>query len=227
MIQSALAPPGNIAAELDRFHVTRQKTLGALQQVTSEQAAWAPRAGVWSMAQIADHLLRSEELYREQFGRLIQMAADGKGNTLYVSIQEVDTSLAMVPREVMALFEVPFRMLNMFVPSVVRETMVRYRFIAALNPKVSEPRSGLTLEKLQEDLAESMAQTEQLFSQPMPANVERLTISHPIMGNNNIVEMLRIMIAHEERHRGQMSTLRADPGFPKTGSFSRKSSSIT
>jgi hypothetical protein len=69
--------------------------------------------------------------------------------------------------------------------------------------------------KLREDLAAALAETEAFFRMPMPPNVNQLTINHPIMGNNTIPQLFRIMIAHEERHQGQMSNVRAHKNFPK------------
>jgi uncharacterized damage-inducible protein DinB len=215
MVQGMLAPPRSLSAEVDRFPAVRKKTLGILQQVTSEQALWRSRPGTWSIAQIADHLLRSDELYREQFRQLIQMAREGKVGTVPIRFQELDTSLAMVPREVIAMLEFPLRMFNVFVPHALREATVRYPVMNALHPKVSEPRAGLTLEKLREDLAESVVKTTKLLGGPMPPNLERLTVSHATMGNNSPVELFSIMIAHEERHQAQMQSLRSNANFPK------------
>ena len=49
----------------------------------------------------------------------------------------------------------------------------------------------------------------------MPRNADELAISHPIMGNNTIPQLFRIVIAHEQRHQEQMERLRADAGFPR------------
>jgi uncharacterized damage-inducible protein DinB len=215
MIQGLLAPPRPLSAEVERFQAVRENTLGILQEVTSEQALWCQRRGTWSIAQIADHVLRSEELYREQFQRLIQMAKDKKGGTIQIRFEEVDTSFAMIPREVLAMFEMPLRMVNFFVPHVLREAMVRYPVVNAINPRISEPRGGLTLEKLRADLAASLVETTKLFAAPLPPNLDQVTVSHPALGNNNPVELLRIMIAHEERHQGQMQSIRGSANFPK------------
>ena len=214
MVQAVTAAPPSIAAEIDRFHGVRAKTLTVLCEVTPEQALWSPAAGVWSIAQNADHLLRSEELYREQILRVIGLAQAGKGTSVQISLREVNTFVAFIPPDMTPLFEIPMRVFNFFVPSVFREVMVRYPLVAARNPTVSEPRFGLTAEKLALDMAASLIETEKIFSGPLPANVEELTIDHPILGNNTIAQMVRIMTAHEERHQGQMAGVRSNPKFP-------------
>jgi uncharacterized damage-inducible protein DinB len=215
IVQGVNAVSWNPAAEADRFRLVREQTLTILAQVNAEQALWSPRKGVWSIAQIADHLLLSEEMYREQFQRLIQMAREGRGSTIEISLREVDVALAAIPREVIPFLELPLRMFNLFVPHVLRETMVRYPILAALNPRSSQPRDGLSVGKLSEDLAEALAETESFFQSPMPTNIHELTINHPILGNNTIPQLFRIVIAHEERHQGQMSDVRAQASFPK------------
>ena len=215
MVHSTLAAHRNLSSELNRFRCVRAKTLETLADVTEDQARWSPRASAWSIAQIADHLLRSEELYREQWLRMIQLARDGKTQTIRIRFEEVDTSIALVPRDLITVFEFPLRVFNRFVPTAVRETMVRYPFVAAVNPKASQPRADLKLEKLRADLAASLAETEKLLRGPLPPNFERMRMDHPVIGNNNPIEMCRIMIAHEERHQGQIAHIRRNSKFPK------------
>lgn len=214
MMQSVMSAP-SIAVELDKFRAVRRRTLEILASVTQDQAAWSPRGGVWSMLQIADHLLRSEELYREQFIRLIEMAREGKKTTINISLREVDASFSIIPREIVPIFEIPFRMISMFVPSVVRETIIRYPLVSAINPKVSDPRPGLNVETLREQMALGIDVTAAVFTPPLPKNLDEMKISHPILGNNNVVNILRIITAHEERHHGQMNNLRTQAGFPR------------
>lgn len=214
MVQSVLSAPANLAAELDGFQQVRAQTLAMLGELTEAQAMWSPRPGVWSVAQIADHLLRSEDIYRDQFQRVIRLSQEGKGTSVQVSLRDMDMSPAIIPREILPFFETPLRIFNYFVPAVLRETMVRFRIVPALNPKVSEPRAGLALGSLRESLAAAVRATAELFQQPLPANVERLTIDHALMGNNTIPGTFRIMTAHEERHQAQITELRALAGFP-------------
>src|SRR5262249_32651190 len=101
------------------------------------------------------------------------------------------------------------------VPHVLRETMVRYPIVASLNPRQSQPREGLVLGKLRGDLARSLEETEELFLMRMPRNADELSINHPIMGNNTIPQLFRIVIAHEQRHQEQIERLQAHARFPR------------
>lgn len=214
MFHSVLAQE-NLSTYVNRFPAVRSRTLEFLVDITPEQAAWTARPGTWSIVQIADHLLRSEELYREQWQRMIQMAKDGRFETIQITFQEIDTWIAMVPRTVASTLQFPLRVFNRFVPTTVRETLVRYPLIAALNPKGSAPRDNLSLEQLRADLSAALATTMKLLEGPLPRDLERIRIDHPVLGFNNIVDMFRIMLAHEERHQGQMERIRKNSGFPK------------
>ncbi len=215
MVQGVNANACLASTEVDRLREVREKTISLLGQVNAEQALWSPRSGTWSIAQIADHLLRTEEMYREQFRRVVQMARQGSGSTLEISLREVDVGFAKVPRGVIPALELPLKMFNLFVPHVVRETMVRYPVLAALNPRSSEPRGGLNVAKLKKDLVAALEETERFFRTPLPVNIDRLAVNHPVIGNNTVPQLLSIMIAHEQRHQEQMSAVLAHANFPK------------
>src|ERR1700679_302398 len=80
----ATASPGNLVSEVDRLRIVRVKTLGMLEEVTALQALWCPRPQAWSIAQVADHVLLSEALFRDQFQRLIQAAKEGRNSTITI-----------------------------------------------------------------------------------------------------------------------------------------------
>jgi uncharacterized damage-inducible protein DinB len=217
VMQATTSLPGNLVSEIDRFRMVREKTLGMLEEVSAQQALWCPRPGAWSVAQIADHLLLSEQLYREQFRTLIRMAKAGRSSTVEIGLREIDVSFGGIPRDVMRFFETPARMFNRFVPHVMREAMIRNPIVSALNPTVAEPRPGLKILKLREDLTASLDETERVLKGPLPPNVDAQFINHPLLGSNNLTRLLRIMIAHEERHHGQIDGVRGEARFPKAG----------
>jgi uncharacterized damage-inducible protein DinB len=208
LVQSVNSGEWNPVTEMDRLRLAREQTLAVLDQVSAAQALWLPPGGKWSIAQIADHLLRSEEMYREQFRRLIE-----KGSPIDISLAELDVGFRGIPGSVIAAVELPMKIFNRFVPHVVRETIIRYPLIAALNPQASAPREGLDPRKLRTDLAASLLETEAFLQAPMPANIHQLTINHPLMGNNSIPQLFSIMIAHEQRHQAQLADVLAAAGL--------------
>ena len=107
------------------------------------------------------------------------------------------------------------RMFNLFVPSVVRETIIRHPIVASRSARRIQPGEGLALAKIRHDLADSYEETVAFLSMPLPRNIDELTIDHPVMGNNTIPQLFRIVIAHEQRHQEQMDRVQEQDGFPK------------
>ena len=214
-VQGANSTNWNPVAEVDRFRGVRDKTLEILDQLTVTQAQWSPGTGKWSILEIADHLLLTEEMYRGQFESLVRMSEEGRGSTMQISLSEVDVGIPGIPKQVAPFFEMPMRMFNLFVPHVLRETIVRYPIVVSLNPRQSQPREGVTLAQLRRDLAESVNRTERFILTRLPHDVEDLTISHPVLGNNSIPQLFRIVIAHEQRHQEQIQRIQEDGGFPR------------
>jgi hypothetical protein len=213
-VEGADATVWNPAAEFERFREVREKTLATLAPLTAPQASWSPGQGKWSILQIADHLLRSEHMFRDHSQRLLQAVAEGKKN-IAISLSEVDVGFKMIPQQVAPLLEIPMRMFNLFLPQVVRETVIRHPIVASRSARNIEPGEGLTLPRLRQDLVTSLEETDAFLSMPMPHNLDELTVDHPVMGNNTIPQLFRIVIAHEERHHRQIDSLQAHSGFPK------------
>src|SRR5215470_8061088 len=101
-VQGAEATVWNPGAEVERFREVREKTLAVLEQLNIPQASWSPGEGKWSILQVADHLLRSEEMFRDQARRLIDAVDEGK-TSIEISSREVDVGFAAIPREVASL----------------------------------------------------------------------------------------------------------------------------
>ena len=202
-----------IAKALGWFGEVRGASMRMVAGLTSDQASFAPAAG-WSVAQNLDHLLLTEALYRGQIRKLLDLAREGKETNIDVSLGEVDLNLPFVPKMMMPLMAVPLTMMNMFVPSAVRETVLRFPIMKAKNPKISEPAKGRPIADLREELRAAMDETEAMLSGELPANAWTVTVSHPVFGRNTIANVLGLMSAHEERHGIQMSNLMRQRAFP-------------
>ena len=201
------------------FAGVRNGTMRAVASLTEEQAGFRPNSKEWSVAQILDHLLLTEGLYRTQMSRMVDLARQGRSLNIDVSLSEVDLSLPFIPKALMPLMALPLTMMNMFVPQVLRETVLRFPVMKAKNPKISEPAAAKSISLLREELAASLAQTEACFAGTLPTNASRVTVSHPVFGRNTIANVFGLMAAHEERHGSQISSLLRDPAFPAGGRF--------
>jgi uncharacterized damage-inducible protein DinB len=192
------------------------ETLETARPLTAEQASFRPDRESWSLAQNLDHLIRIDGIYREHIQKLLDLAREGKRLTIVMPWGESDPRPQFVPSMVMPMLELPFTMMNMFVPSMVRETFLRFPVMKAKSPKRAEPESGRDLTELLSGLRTSFETTRLLLEGLLPANAERVALIHPVFGRNTIPDILGLMTAHERRHQAQMAALLRDPRFPKS-----------
>ena len=164
---------------------------------------------------MVEHLLLTENFHRASMRKMIDLARKGGGTNIELTFQEIDTSIAFIPREIMPVFTAPLKVFNLFVPQAVRETIFRIPLIPAVTPTFSDPARGKPIGELRSRAASSLGATEDVFRGEMPRNLGNITVSHPILGNNNIAQVLGILTAHEDRHHGQMRALLENPRFPK------------
>jgi hypothetical protein len=200
--------------ELNLFSAVRGATLDLVSQLSEGQAAFTPAPGKWSAAEVLDHVLLAEKLYRDRFSKLIELRKSGKKPELTSSFDEIDTSILFIPKPMLPLMEMPFRMMNLFVPSAVREMLTRHRVMPAQAPRIAEPRKRPLME-LQQDLKVSLQETRRLFDENADLDYRGMRLSHPLMGSNNVLQLLRIMRLHEERHQEQIRGILHSPAFPK------------
>ena len=202
--------------DLELFHTVRMATLGLAAELTDQQAAFSPGAGKWSIGEVLDHILLAEQLYRNRFTRLIELKKAGRKAELVSDFSEINTSVLFIPKPILPALELPFKMMNLFVPAAVRETLTRYRLMPAQAPSIAEPRKGRPVAELREALQESLAQTERLFQDNPELNYREMRLSHPLMGNNNVLQLVRIMALHEQRHQDQFRRVMGSAAYPKS-----------
>lgn len=215
LVKQFTARPDTVASELSRLALIRRQTLGLLSYVTEEQAAWSPKAGAWSVVQILDHVVLFEGLYREAISKLIALQKQGRKPEIKYSLGDIDVSMPGVPRAVWTAIEVPLDIANNFIPAVVRQTIIRFPIVAATSPKIADPRPGLTLAGIKEQLEEAARLTTELLAAPLPDDGRNMKVSHPILGVNNVVDLLGLIAAHEERHQRQIRDVLMNPRLPR------------
>jgi hypothetical protein len=204
----------SVYAELDRLGGIRRRTLSMVENLTEEQASFAPTIKAWSVAQNLDHIVLFEDLYRGAIQKLIDLGKQGKKPQVTYTLKDIDVSLSALPEFMLKAMEAPLNMMNPFIPSAVRQAIVRFPILSANTPQVAAPRTGLKLSTLRTQLAESASVTRDLLSAPLPANPREMAISHPVLGINNVIDLLGMMCAHEERHQDQIQRILDNPGLP-------------
>ena len=199
------------------FHrATRNQTLGIVQELSQSQMDYEPAPRKWSVGEVLDHLILGQRLYLSYIAEVIGMKAAGQGSTLSLSFTDVDVSVGFIPKSLLPALEAPFTMLNMFLPTSVRDLMTRYRLIPAQNPDITSPRRARPADELRNDLISSLKATEALLESRPDLDYGEMMIQHPLLGNNNVPGMLRFLALHEQRHQSQINNILGSPGFPSS-----------
>ena len=131
------------------------------------------------------------------------------------SFAEVNTSIAYIPKSLLPLLEVPFTVFNMFVPAVVREAMTQIRMLPAQNPDMAAPRRGKPVNELRDALKSSYEDTAAVFRENRRLDYRRMRYGHPLLGDNNMLQVLRIVALHERRHQSQIREILSSRQFPR------------
>jgi hypothetical protein len=209
-----LPPDEEIHRAIAKYRGAREGTIALTQDLTQTQADFFPADRVWSIGQIVQHLLLTEELYRPVMRNLIELAAGGRKNHLALSFNEIDNSIAFIPRELIPKLALPLNVVNLLMPRSVREAIFRTPLIPAMNPTASRPDPGQPIAVLRARTASSLDATEEIFRRVLPPNLMSVTMSHPLLGVNNVAGIFGILTAHEDRHHAQIRSVLDNPRFP-------------
>jgi len=198
-------------ADLAFFRTTRQRTLELIDGLTQAQTEFAPGPEQWSVGEIVDHILLTEALNRREIMELIDMAKSGRTPYLKRTFADVNVSIAYIPKSVLPFLEVPFRALSLVIPRAAQEFMTRYRLVPAQSPDVGIPRRGRPIDDLRQELHASLQEMVALFEANPTLDYRAMTHQHPLLGVNNVLQLLRIVALHEQRHQSQISDLLKRP----------------
>ena len=147
--------------------------------------------------------------------RLVELKKAGARPVISSSFADVNTSIAYIPKALLPMLEIPFTVLNMFVPTPVREAMTQLRMLPAQNPDMAKPQKGKSLKDLGDALADSYEQTAAVFNSNPRLDYRGMRYRHPLLGDNNVLQVLRIVALHERRHHSQIKEILDARQFPK------------
>jgi DinB superfamily len=197
---------------IEEFQVIRGRTLDIAAALSEQQARKRSGTQTWSVAEVLDHLLRTELAFRKYQREALERARSGLKGTIRVGFREVDTRLRPLPRSWMPVLAPILTGLHTVTPFRFRLAVMRTRgLVWAAAPKVAEPRSARALDELRTDLGAEMRQTAALFEGDLPEILPRVRVAHPLYGSNSVLQMMRLMGAHEERHQHQLRTILKKP----------------
>lgn len=194
-------------AELEQLRSARARTVAMVSGLTQAQMNSSPGSGRWSVGELVDHILLAEKIYRDELAQFIELKRTGRKPVISRSFADMNVSVAYIPRSLLACLEVPFTVLNMFVPNSVREFLMRNQVIPAQNPSAATPRKGRPASELSDELVSSLKETEALFEANPDLDYTEMIDEHPLLGRNDALQLLRLLSLHEERHQSQISDI--------------------
>lgn len=204
-----------VHARLGEFVSVRAITLAAVGPLSQAQLDFSPRAGRWSVGEIADHLLRAEEMWRGNVEQLVALARAGQPAYRRQTFAEVNVAPLYLPDAVLAWMARPLAFANQFVPDRVIGLLTEVPLLPTRSPDVGIPRAGRPAAALKADLAESIGRTRALIESNVALDFDQLVSEHPVTGRTNVAQVLTILARHERRHQGQMERVREDARFPR------------
>ncbi len=167
-----------------------------------------PRPDSWSAGELADHLLRTELLWRGEIEELVALVRAGRRPYLNRLLTDLPLPGAeLVPPRLLALASAPLTIANALVPRAFIETFLRFRLVPAQAPPILAPEAGRPAETLRRELDIYRQQTETLFRDNTDLDFRRLVYQHPLVGLSDAVGLLRVITVHERRHQTQLEEI--------------------
>ena len=192
----------------------RALTVAAVGPLSQAQLDFSPRPGRWSVGELADHMLLSEDLYRGIITRLVELARAGRPTLRRHSFSEVNVAPLHLPNAMLSWMEVPIGLMVRLVPDSVIGFLTEFPVLPTRNPDVATPRPGRPAAELKAELLGSMTKTRAIIESNADLAFDRLVSEHPLTGRSNVTQILTFLAQHERRHQRQMEGVRVDPRFP-------------
>ena len=117
----------------------------------------------WSIGEVLDHLVLFDSFLSRDIAQPIDRAKIGKPTVIRHSLGDVNVAPAFLPKSLLPLFEIPFSLTSAFVPSRVRDAIVRIRLLRFQHPGVADSCHGRSGGELRQELCESFQIIEDLL----------------------------------------------------------------
>jgi len=203
-----------INTNLAQFRQTRERTLELIANLSQAQMDHAPEPGEWSIGEVIDHLVLSEQFLRREIAILIDRANAGQRPYLYRSFTDLNARPAFLPEFLLPFVEAPLNFLNLFAPSALRDYVVRHVPFRAQAPDAFLPQHGKSKTVLEEALRSALADTEALFAANPRDDFDHMQHQHPLFGVHTVPQLLKTLGLHEQAHQEQIGRALASPSLP-------------
>jgi len=192
----------------------RHATLDLVADLSEVQAAFVPQSGGWSIAEVLDHLVRSDAMFFREIDTLL--AKGEHGAFVCRGLKMLGGRLAALPSPVRLSMELPLFFWNLTVPAPVRRFALEHPISPVKAPPQLRPRGGRPLESLRSDLSNSLGELDRIRYDHRDVDLRRFYYYGPVVGLTTLPGLVRLQAAHERRHQGQLRGIKAEGVFPRT-----------
>jgi hypothetical protein len=192
---------------LELLKSTRARTFELVQGLTQGQMDWQPRPGKWSAGEQLHHLVLADSLYRHQMEELIALSKAGQPTVIRRTLKDINFRPNFIPAEALPLLEIPFTVANLFIPTMVRELLIRRQIFPAQRPDVAKPVKGKAKADLTGTLERSLRATVDLIEQNRDLPFSEMKVEHPVLGTSDVPFLVRLTALHEQRHQEQLAEI--------------------
>lgn len=183
---------------------SRGRTLALVEALNQDDLDYSPKPGQWSVGEILDHIILSDGVYYGEMRELFALKKAGKRPYLRRSFADIDASILFIPKTMLSFIETPMWMMNQFLPREVREFLINSRLIPAQTPEIARPRPCRSGEVMRRELQAAPDELAALFAQCPNINYKEFKHYHPLLGENNLMEILEFLTNHETLHQKQI-----------------------
>jgi len=183
---------------------TREKTLSLVAALSQQELDYAPAPGKWSPGEILDHLILSDQVYYGEITALFDLKKAGKPTYLRRGFADFNPSIFFIPKSALPYLDTAFNAVNLVLPRALRTFFIISRLIPTEAPDIAAPRPGRSAEALRRELENGPPYIEALFMQTPDADFGKFVHYHPLLGENDIYQMLRFLVNHEKVHQKQL-----------------------
>lgn len=200
--------------EIDEMRDARHRTLDLVAGLSEAQAAFVPESGGWSIAEVLDHLVRSDDMFFREIETLL--ARGDRGAFVCRGLKILGGRLAALPSPVRLGMELPLFFWNLTIPGVVRRFALEHPIPPAKAPPQLRPRRGRSLDLLRKDLTNGLGELDRLRHDHRDVDLRSYHYYGPVVGLTTLPGLIRLQAAHERRHQGQLRNIKSEGVFPRT-----------
>ena len=212
----------NIVSTLNRADTVRAKTVDLLESCSQEvfdrpsSPKWINgEKGQWSLGEHADHILLVENyIRREIIEPLVMKSVAGEKPFIRKTLADFNLSPSFLPHVLLGpvekMFDISNQITRYFVPRSLTEYVFRYSKFPASTPEPWAPTYGRLHAPVMSELKTSLDQLRALFEQHPDANYDGMIFEHTLIGRHTAIQLLRIVIIHEEWHQDRIQEVLRD-----------------